>query len=1360
MIPVTYFETSQTVKSKLKIAIIYLLFFLTPYHAQVFESGFSSSAVVELKRTGEDINGDGLKDYCGSMVTGRKVIDLSQGKYSALYDFEENNTFFPFETCLGDFDGDGVDDIAMLSKHPTATGETIEIYLNVFKGDDGELLYQKNLLTNPFQSKLIAGIIATDFTGDGIDELIIAPFKHTGADKILPYFYIYDKTGELILEDFPFQPGAEFILSNVSIFSCDYDGDQFDDIILVSGYNKTTLSDDPFYRLDICKGGSTSFSEKTPSVLSQVELPFLKYIPGNFYGSGRDNVVFIYSEFKNTVLPENYTLLFADLYSGTLLTQSLDMIFPDLISGVPDILKKAKLSNSGTEDLIISFRSGADFNFDSLPDQYLIKALKINNFQPLFTISGVGEPNSYFTTNIEIGDYNSDGLDDLFHVYKASEDLNGDMIGDGSKMSMIKNDGTLLYTTSSDLLGIPGIQSGDGIFDIVPGYFNEGSLPDLAILFHYGEDLNNDNIKDGSLLCLYDPAYRNVFYTANSDGTSSGIPPTEKLQILNNEISDKELLRMIDLSIPQLAGCKQKFLKRDYEAALDLFRYYYLKKREPPNNYVSTEYYFLENRDEFVERINKFSTTITLEVPGFQFFSNIYDDPSAGALRLSRIAATFAQRCYKNKNIDKTSFSIALKAMISYMRWLDYPENYTPANNHALLFEIREYILASAHLNNFKQFGKSDKFSFQKTMEAKIEGQLEHIFPDGVHDEHSITYSFLIANALNTFADFFLKNQFYEISPATISNLIKSAEKQYEYFIYAVKPIELFTADSISRMRPDIPVIGDSESKIVARWFGKVSRTGNSSLLSEPIITGQIDNWTDDKLINNLKFAAYSNIKSEGYAPDIISKFYPYGGYFISRSNWVKFYNPTIYDNYARYLHFKAGEIVPKPGKYDGYTTNSRHGHADLLSVDIAAYNKNLMVDPGGYVNLTMEGLINSFIPNYYRFLFNTDPPEQKFDMVRSYFKSTGGHNTVNVNYGQALYKNNWNWFDLNSVFSLPTDYYIGKNIDYIKSGFAKIDTRGEYTHHRTVLYNKPSDGDVVFGDYWIIVDQLDFTLFSGSPTVEQIWHISPEQTSQMLNNEGLFTGDNFIMASINLGDKFKTFPSIIPGYTMTNGSLVNSRIVKYKALLTERKFIFITAILPYSEDSPYSDFDFESFELYDISGFEYSKYNNSGVKITFLNHEGKLIEDYVVINNSGAQYFWKPDFSNTTLTGENVIENHRFIDGVHFSTDTVSSDNISTSSKNNLPENYQLFQNYPNPFNSSTTIKFRTMVPERYILKIYDVLGNEIVELLNKNISSGEHKIVWDGKNSSGNNVASGIYFYRLFFGNQGVSKKMVLVK
>jgi hypothetical protein len=80
-----------------------------------------------------------------------------------------------------------------------------------------------------------------------------------------------------------------------------------------------------------------------------------------------------------------------------------------------------------------------------------------------------------------------------------------------------------------------------------------------------------------------------------------------------------------------------------------------------------------------------------------------------------------------------------------------------------------------------------------------------------------------------------------------------------------------------------------------------------------------------------------------------------------------------------------------------------------------------------------------------------------------------------------------------------------------------------------------------------------------------------------------------------------------------------------------------------------------------------------------------------------------------------------------------------------NTPCSFNISQNYPNPFNPSTIISYQLPVTSYVSLKIYDVLGRDITTLVNEMKTEGTHSVQWNGRNSAGQKVCSGVYFYQL---------------
>jgi flagellar hook assembly protein FlgD len=90
----------------------------------------------------------------------------------------------------------------------------------------------------------------------------------------------------------------------------------------------------------------------------------------------------------------------------------------------------------------------------------------------------------------------------------------------------------------------------------------------------------------------------------------------------------------------------------------------------------------------------------------------------------------------------------------------------------------------------------------------------------------------------------------------------------------------------------------------------------------------------------------------------------------------------------------------------------------------------------------------------------------------------------------------------------------------------------------------------------------------------------------------------------------------------------------------------------------------------------------------------------------------------------------------------------------------WSLDQNHPNPFNPVTTISFTLAADSQVRLEVYSIRGRRIRSLLNESRGAGPHKVIWDGRDSSGRQVASGTYFARIVSDQGTLTKKMMLMK
>jgi len=88
-------------------------------------------------------------------------------------------------------------------------------------------------------------------------------------------------------------------------------------------------------------------------------------------------------------------------------------------------------------------------------------------------------------------------------------------------------------------------------------------------------------------------------------------------------------------------------------------------------------------------------------------------------------------------------------------------------------------------------------------------------------------------------------------------------------------------------------------------------------------------------------------------------------------------------------------------------------------------------------------------------------------------------------------------------------------------------------------------------------------------------------------------------------------------------------------------------------------------------------------------------------------------------------------------------------------PDEYNLAQNYPNPFNPTTTITFTLPKQDLVVLKVYNILGQEVATLINEVRNAGRYSKIFDASQ-----LPSGVYIYKLTAGSFTESRKMILLR
>ena len=132
--------------------------------------------------------------------------------------------------------------------------------------------------------------------------------------------------------------------------------------------------------------------------------------------------------------------------------------------------------------------------------------------------------------------------------------------------------------------------------------------------------------------------------------------------------------------------------------------------------------------------------------------------------------------------------------------------------------------------------------------------------------------------------------------------------------------------------------------------------------------------------------------------------------------------------------------------------------------------------------------------------------------------------------------------------------------------------------------------------------------------------------------------------------------------------------------------------------------------------------------------------------NLSEGEFVW--DVNGVLASGEmTAVKSHSFR--------TVIGD---PNYESNLPEKYWLYNNYPNPFNASTIISYDLKFWSWVTLEVFDILGRNVMQLEGGLMAPGKHHVQWFGKDTRGNQMPSGIYFYHIKVKDRLTGKKIFI--
>jgi len=236
-----------------------------------------------------------------------------------------------------------------------------------------------------------------------------------------------------------------------------------------------------------------------------------------------------------------------------------------------------------------------------------------------------------------------------------------------------------------------------------------------------------------------------------------------------------------------------------------------------------------------------------------------------------------------------------------------------------------------------------------------------------------------------------------------------------------------------------------------------------------------------------------------------------------------------------------------------------------------------------------------------------------------------------------------------------------------------------------------------------------------------------------------------------------------IPGFFVTVTQSSNRHSGSFSAQLAVVDFggspisPFLFSVFPVSQRHATLTFWVEFTSLSgDGAAVEVLLYNNqtpigAGYGETFASQPWELATvdiDYFSTEIPDSCYIW------FFVTGDS-LGNDPHVGSAARIDDLAFSGVVSVQGTDQQPLGFKVSQNYPNPFNPSTEIGFQIAEFGFVSLKVFDLLGREVAELVNNELHAGEHTVKFDASN-----LPSGVYFYRLTADGQSITKRMLLLR
>ena len=356
-------------------------------------------------------------------------------------------------------------------------------------------------------------------------------------------------------------------------------------------------------------------------------------------------------------------------------------------------------------------------------------------------------------------------------------------------------------------------------------------------------------------------------------------------------------------------------------------------------------------------------------------------------------------------------------------------------------------------------------------------------------------------------------------------------------------------------------------------------------------------------------------------------------------------------------------------------------------------------------------------------------------------------NNSIN---NPLVYENNWGW-SFSSVFEIKSNGYLTPVTATYSDSIATI-----------IIYALDNNGDPIDGakitlkdpgwDNWGYTDNEGKCVFIVGEGQTYYARMDSE-----IGNDPIVAYQVYEVAANTTNGQTYTYSmnaaGTIPEIQYNSVTIPEDDIDDYKLVVdftVPEQVITGLIIMDDLDDTEfYNNIDDGIINFFMTDLINYNNYTNGQMFDTFNEYIG--IPEGEIEFDIPADEMWYAFFNI-----DDNLNNPQYIHGsvrlYEYNENSINDNVVSNSTK--------LLDNYPNPFNPTTTINYYLNIDTNVKLEIFNIKGQKVITLEEGEKTAGYHNIVWNGENSEGSSISSGIYFYQLITEKYSSVKKMVLMK